>query len=264
MSSVSKLSKENSYPSHTKIDRGATEQAYKPISQMTISFGYYALSEYYVEYIPNFINQTLFIEQTYYPNQKIWSKCELNDSTMDIHIWTEFKNAFDEYINITIEYNNQHKPTKFTHRENRHWKDSRDHFGYIEVNFKNNKCIIETIKYKTNNEIDYNQANSETITANMDRYIREEFGLNNYKKRTTSVYEPSYSSNISEEQMIKYAKEFDYAYTRHGKPVFDFENETHFADGDEAMDYAFDKYLIIEDRQTGKLERVRPKNPNSK
>ena len=220
--------KEESYQPHTQIDRGSNEHVYNPVSQMTISFGYYALSEYYNEYIPNFIDQLLFVEQTYYPNQNIWSKCELTDSSLEIYIWTEYINGFEEYINITIEYDKHHNATKFTHRENRHFMDSRDYFGYIDVNFKTKECLIETIAYSTNSEIDFKSASDETIKDYMTRYVREEFSLNKYKKRTTSIYANSSRNNLTESQMIAYAKAFDYAYTREGKTNFDFTEAVEF------------------------------------
>lgn len=267
-SAISPLNNDNVYAPHKMFDRGSNMHARNPVSQMTITFGYYALSEYYQECIPNFIDKTLFVKQTYYQNQKIWSKCELTDNTLEIHIWTEYENSFDEYINITIEYSKNYKATKFTHRENRHCVNNNDYFGCIQVDFQSKGCVIETItthnKNSLTDEIDYKQESDANIKADMQRYIREEFNFNKYKKRTTYVYESHNLSNISEEQMIAYAREFNYAYTRDGKPNFDFENAEDFDAGNTAMDYAFDKYLIIEDIDNGTLKRLRPKKPNQK
>ena len=55
---------ENVYPAHSKIDRGSNQYVYRPVSQMTISYGYYALCEYYLKYVQFFMNKTLHIHNS--------------------------------------------------------------------------------------------------------------------------------------------------------------------------------------------------------
>lgn len=248
------------YPPHSAIDRGLNQYAYMPVSQMTISFGYYALCEYYLKYIPFFMGQTLYIEQTYYSSQQIWTKCTMTDSSMDIHIWSEFKNSFNEfneYVNISVEYNKHTlMPTKFIHRENRNWKHEQDNFGYIEVDFVQNYAKVETLRYNTNDEINYSTAENNIIKNNIYRYVAEEFNFSNYANRTTKTYAGK-KNLISEQEMLQSVKNFNYVYAREGRNIFDFENPINFKYGNNAMDFAFDKYLIFEDETTGELIKVR-------
>ena len=65
------------------------------------------------------------------------------------------------------------------------------------------------------------------------------------------------NNTLTETRFLEYAHNFDYAYVRNNKNIFDFENSISFAEGNKAMNYAFDKYLILEDKETGVLTRVR-------
>ena len=57
--------------------------------------------------------------------------------------------------------------------------------------------------------------------------------------------------------MIEMTSDFNYIYTRNEKSNFKFDESVVYQYGDYAMDFAFDKYLIIEDKDTGVLTRVR-------
>lgn len=235
-------------------DRTLNESAYKPVQQLTISFGYYALSEYFAEYMQSdFLDKTLYVEQTIYPNQDIFVKFELNENSFEIYIYTVWEGAFNEYINISIFYDAEtYAPTKFIHRENRHWTYSgsqRNFYGYIEVDFAEYDCLIETSIFQTE-DTNLNNATDEFLSENLERYIREEFSFENYKDRITST-----SANLSTDELYSYVRNFNYVYEEAYKNNFSFSTAENYPDGDEAMGYSFDRYLIIEN-DDGTLTKV--------
>lgn len=243
------------YEKHLNFDRGSNEQAYLPAKQMTVSFGYYALNEYYLTYIPLFVGKTLEIGQSYYPDQSIWTKTTLDKDEMNLYIWTEHT-YFEEFINISVKFDRKTLiPKSFTHYEHRNWTFAQDTFGVISVDFAADSCKVETLKYATAEEVDYSTQTEEFILANTERYICEQFSFANYKERTTTIY-ASHQKDITSEQLVEAVRNFDHAYTRENKDIFDFDNTLKYAFGDHAMDFAFDKYLILQDAE-GNLTKVR-------
>lgn len=235
----------------TNMDRTLNESVYLPVQQLTISFGYFALSEYFAEYMQSdFLDKTLYVNQTIYPQEDIYTKFSLNDNSFEIYIYAIWEGSFNEYLNISVFYDQEtYTPTKFIHRENRHLNDGRNMFGYIEVDFTSNDCLIETTYFENGNE-DYSNATDEFLNENLTRYVREEFNFENYKDRTTIT---SYDQEV--DNLFEYVRNFDYVYEQTEKSNFNIVEAENYSDGDNAMCYSFDKYLIRED-EYGNLTKV--------
>ncbi len=250
MANSTVLTTSNSYP--INMDRNLNESVYSPIQQLTISFGYYALSEYFAQYMQtDFLDKTLYVEQTIYPRQEIYIKFTLNSNSFEIYIYTAMESGFSEFINISIFYDaNTYAPTRFVHRENRHWTNNeRSLFGHIEVDFTNNNCLIETSAFNPT-DASYENLTDEFLRDNLTRYVREKFNFENYKNRETFD-----SKNLTTDELYSYARNFNYVYEDSVKNFFDFTNLENLSSCDEAMYYPFDKYLILED-ENGNLTKI--------
>lgn len=224
--------------------------------------GFYVYSEYFNEFLDgSFLNKTFSLNQTMYQYHNYNVKFTLNSDNIRLEVFDNYADASNnqhrEYYDIKVSFNTStFKPTTLTVNVVTDYpvsvdRNYGDEYTNIVIDYEKATFVMTEIEFDPS--ISYSElenADDEFYVENLKSVRRFEIDYNDISKYVgLEVYDltPSDIYALPEEtimQGLEWIEGMSYVDIEDAKTHFDFDNAVVYEDGNKAITYAFNKYII--------------------